>query len=141
MVLIRVEVYGLTIRMVVMMRRVLFVIPGNYKEVGGMRLPLENYFKYLRNSGYQVETVYMPYHFNEVIKYKADLIQDIQQKSNDSEAIIGYPINQAYLMAKFFHKYVAKKRYIAFLADSMILYQDSVMEKKNGLFQTDKIYH
>ncbi len=105
--------------------KIVFVVPNNYKSVGGMKLPISNHKRCLEMLGNEVIIVEIPYHYSPFSKAWDKIKEDIYKVLQDADCILGYPLNQAYILKKYLIRNY-KGYTIAFLADSLRLHEESV---------------
>lgn len=106
--------------------KVLFVVPNNYKNVGGIYLPVNNYIEQLRNRGVVCSLFLMPYNQKEA----ATLYKDFENmlENNSISAVLVYGLNQAYIIKKWLKELNYKGKKIALLIDCLVLEMSSVIE-------------
>lgn len=108
------------------MERVLFILPYDYMRIGGIRLPIEHYISLYISEGYIVDTLLVPYHFN--FKCLSNIKTELREKKEPS-VIILYSLNIAFSMRRVVREIFPTSQIVAYLADSMKLYANSVRKK------------
>ncbi|WP_297712631.1 glycosyltransferase [Clostridium sp.] len=109
-------------------KKVIFIVPKDYKKIGGLNIPIGNYSKFLENK-YIVEFIFIPYKFDK--KDKINFIKKIQDVNwEDVECVISCTLNPAYSFYKLFKKNIKIRdiKKVAFLMDSLTLYANSILE-------------
>lgn len=107
------------------MNSILFIVPSDYKIIGGLRLPIEQYLIAMKEN-YKVRIEELSYHptLEEckrlMDKYIDDKLVDI---------IVIYGLNQTYSISKYISANIEKKyRIISMMMDSGYLYASSIDE-------------
>ncbi|PWT26036.1 glycosyltransferase [Butyrivibrio fibrisolvens] len=113
------------------MEKILFLVPYDYKEVGGLNLIISNYQKLFFNNHIHVEIIKMPYHLNSIqyIKYRKALIKYVNEGYID---IISFSLNQSYVASKMF-KNIENINLVIYLIDSMRLNMTSIIQDDRNI--------
>lgn len=116
---------------------VLLCVPDNYKSVGGMYLPIDNYENQLVRLGHSVTVFLMPYHDNN-ISIKNNFLSYI--KNGMIDVLMVYGLNQIDIIRKWLKntRYTGKK--VALMIDSLQLESESVMKETSNIKHIIKLY-
>ena len=122
---------------------ILFLVPNDWKETGGLLLPLTNYKTELEKFDNKVSYFELPYHLNmKNINRYSDKLNEYVEK-NKINCLIGFTLNQSYMLAKQLKINDFNGQKIGLLMDSMRLNITSIMksnQKKSVKGNIEKIY-
>ena len=108
---------------------VLMIVPDTYNTTSGYRLtvvPSKEYIDNLEDS--RMDLMPVKTQFLSAFEKKEYRIK-YKSLNNDCnyDLIIGYTINPCYLLFRDLKSRESKKKYVAFLADSMLLHEKSIL--------------
>lgn len=107
---------------------ILFLVPNDWKETGGLLLPLTNYKTELEKFDNKVLYFELPYHLNmKNIDRYSDKLNEYVEK-NKINCLIGFTLNQSYMLAKQLKINDFNGQKIGLLMDSMRLNITSIMK-------------
>lgn len=108
---------------------IVFVVPEDYKRIGGEYLIINNYTRLLELNGHKMYLVEFPYSFhnsNAKEEYKNELFDILSKYS--CQAVITYALNISVLVIPLLKSYGFEGRKICFMVDSMSLYSESLLK-------------
>lgn len=113
------------------MKRILFIVPNNYTEVGGYKKPIVNYGKQLSRQGYEINYIAVEYRVNTRLNNIEK--NNIKKTMEGCDCVICFFPNPAYMFFKQVMKGKKEIKAIAYLADSMELNAKSIIKHSSSL--------
>ena len=107
--------------------KIVFLVPYDYKKIGGLYLPIDNQRSILKNMGHNVKLVGVSYHPSHK-EVKALIRSLIMLKNEGYKTFVSYTLIMSYTAIRRCAKYLPDCDFSCFLVDSMKLNACSVLK-------------